>query len=682
MDIVERKRPRGAFLNLFDWPGKSRKKLFSSNTSQISEDSKQAKENVPNQSITQHSLFEVDQTVKNSTFNPRSDSSCCASSVTSDDGNVARAPSVVARLMGLECLPLPNVMERPGTDPYFLRSSRQTNTSDHQSDVSLDHLDSRTSKGPRKRMIERFQTETIPPRTAKPISVTHSKLLSPIRNPGFVPSRNPACVMEAASRMIEPSPRMMARTRVVPSSDSSSPVPLRIRDLKEKLEAAAQKASASGPQIFNDNKKTKALGKNSLTTSSSGNKRSQKEKGEAKSRAVKSQNGLKGSSLSAGKKNVLKQNHQKQNCKDNHQQSKKAMNKVANKSLPRSKKPRNGVQEAGIKRGEKLMKCNVSIDDQKSEKDGISFTFSSSMKGLSSQSQGTEQDADSAVKFNVIGGDSLNALLEQKLRGLTSKIESSSLIQEESLKSISSSSLIQEESESVSDCTSFYNNQICQVKEDEHDVSSISTLTEANDVTLSCNKSFSDCRQDSENGMRESSPDQEVTWVSSTVNWEFEYITEILNSSQLMFQDLASGTTTSEVLLPSGLFDEMERSRGAVTSMKMDRKALFDCVNQWLAVKFERMLVGTCKGMMLLLLEHRDLLAEEVNREVKGLKKMREMMIDELVDHDMSCFEGRWVGYEREVFEEGIDIEGDIVSTLVDDLVSDLFSIGFLKRFW
>lgn len=182
--------------------------------------------------------------------------------------------------------------------------------------------------------------------------------------------------------------------------------------------------------------------------------------------------------------------------------------------------------------------------------------------------------------------------------------------------------------------------------------------------------------------MRESSPDQEVTWVSSTVNWEFEYITEILNSSQLMFQDLASGTTTSEVLLPSGLFDEMERSRGAVTSMKMDRKALFDCVNQWLAVKFERMLVGTCKGMMLLLLEHRDLLAEEVNREVKGLKKMREMMIDELVDHDMSCFEGRWVGYEREVFEEGIDIEGDIVSTLVDDLVSDLFSIGFLKRFW
>ncbi|WZZ05339.1 hypothetical protein YC2023_091260 [Brassica napus] len=53
---------------------------------------------------------------------------------------------------------------------------------------------------------------------------------------------------------------------------------------------------------------------------------------------------------------------------------------------------------------------------------------------------------------------------------------------------------------------------------------------------------------------------------------------------------------------------------------------------------------------------------------------MREMMIDELVDHDMSCLEGRWVGYEREMFEEGIDIEGEIVSSLVDDLVSDLLS--------
>ncbi|KAJ4885023.1 hypothetical protein Rs2_35116 [Raphanus sativus] len=774
MDIVERKRPRGAFLNLFDWPGKSRKKLFSSNISQISEESKQAKENVHNPSLTRHSVFEVDQSVKNSTFNQGSNSSCCASSVTSDDGNVAKAPSVVARLMGLECIPQPNLMEprvNPSLDPYFLRSSRQANTweanAEHQSEfdgVSWDPLDSRTSKGPHKRMIERFQTETLPPRSAKPISVTHNKLLSPIRNPGFVPSRNPAYVMEAASRMIESSPRMMARTRVVPSSDSSSPVPLRIRDLKEKLEAA-QKASTSCTQVSNDNTrsskylkgdqnqtKTTSLVKsscelkppsfsaqaksssnqrhNSLT---SGNKRTssgQKEKAEAKNRPVKS---LKGGSVSAGK-NVLKQNYQKQNCRDN-QQSRKPMNKVVNKvlldsgstskssvstmtsaekplhrrkNLPRSKKPRNGVQEPGInedkriKRGEKSIKCNISTDgdsktDQRRETDVISFTFSSSIKGLPSRSQGTKQDAESAVKYNVIGGDSLNALLEQKLRELTLKIEtsSSSLIQEECSSSISDgranritlspsrqgqttqNSLDNEltESESVSDCTSFFNNQESQ----------------ADDFALSSNKSFSDCRHDREYGMKQSSSDQELTWVSSSdsyqtldetdstaakLDWELEYITEILNSGQLMFQDyFASGTATNELLLPSSLFDEMERSRGAATSTKIERKVLFDCVNQCLAVKFDRMLVGSCKGGMMMMLENRDLLAEEVNREVKGLKKMREMMIDELVDHDMSCLEGRWVGYEREMFEEGIDIEGEIVSSLVDDLVSDLLSI-------
>ncbi|CAH8354766.1 unnamed protein product [Eruca vesicaria subsp. sativa] len=335
--------------------------------------------------------------------------------------------------MGLECLPRPNVMEpraNSDIDPYFLRSSWQTNTFDvntnHLSDVSCDHLDSRTtSKGPRKRMIERFQTETLPPRTAKPISVIH--------------------------------------------------IPFRIRDLKEKLEAAAEKASTSCPHVSNNgnskylkrdqNEKNSRLKHGSLTTSSSGNKRGQKEKAEAKSRAVKSQNGLKGSSLSAGK-NVLQQNHQKQNCRD-HQQSKKARNKIVVDSGSTSKKIR---------------------------------PLSKKPRSLSSHSQGNKQYADSAAKFDVIGGDSLKALLEQKLRKLTSKIESSSssLIQQESLV----------ESESVSDCTSFYKSQKCKLMQgEEHEVSSISTLTEAND-TLSCNESFTDFRQDNEYGIKESSSDK------------------------------------------------------------------------------------------------------------------------------------------------------------------------------
>ncbi|CAE6123020.1 unnamed protein product [Arabidopsis arenosa] len=828
MEVVERKRSRGGFLNLFDWHGKSRKKLFSGSSSELSEESKQTKQTAQNLLKSRVSLIEVDEIGKSSNYNPRSDSSCCASSVTSDDGQGTRAPSVVARLMGLESLPVPNVQEprlNPDLDPFILRSSRNTNRWDAyenlgyvnlRSDydgISWDHLDSRTNNG-RNQPIERFQSETFPPRSAKPICVTNNRHLSPIRSPGFVPSRNPIYVMEAASRMIEPSPRMVARTRFSPSNSPSS-VPMRIQDLREKLEAA-QKVSSR--QVSNDtfnlkypsgkhNEKrtatslmtpstSKFMGKSSSdglkgkvkpsyvsaqakasTTplSVTRNSANQKEKAETKKCVAKSQNGLRGSPINLGKS---KQNNQKQNCRDNqpsmtsvlNQKGSKINNKVVikvpvesgsiskqsglttastekntslslsrKKSLPRSKKVPNGMQKSGIsddkrtKRSENLIKCNITIDgglnkgkdDRKKEMDVISFTFSSPIKGLSSDSlsstQGIGQDTDSPVSFNMIGGDSLNVLLEQKLRELTSKLESSScsLNQEESSSSISKDEVngmvsfsseyekstqngldkVLSESESVSDCTSFYDKQKFQIQAEEHEVSSISTVTEADDLRSSCSKGFSDCRQTAEYGTIQSSSDQELTWVSNEshqaqdeselsesvitlsyseaeerLDWELEYISEILGSDQLMVKEFALGMATD--VLPASLFDEME-GRGEATAAKIKRKTLFDFVNKCLALKCERMFMGSCRGLLGkggFLFEQRDWLAEELNREIHGLKKMREMMMDELVDKEMSSFEGRWLDFERETYEEGIDIEGEIVSTLVDDLVNDLVS--------
>ncbi|EFH50585.1 hypothetical protein ARALYDRAFT_489520 [Arabidopsis lyrata subsp. lyrata] len=828
MEVVERKRSRGGFLNLFDWHGKPRKKLFSGSSSQLSE-SKQTKQTAQNLLKARVSLIEVDEIGKSSNYNPRSDSSCCASSVTSDDGQGTRAPSVVARLMGLESLPVPNVQEpqfNPDLDPFFVRPSRNTNRWDAyenlgyvnlRSDydgISWDHLDSRTNNG-RNQPIERFQSETFPPRSAKPICVTNNRHLSPIRSPGFVPSRNPIYVMEAASRTIEPSPRMVARTRFSPSNSSSS-VPMRIQDLREKLEAAQKESSR---QISNDtfnlkypsgkhNEKrtatslmtpstSKFMGKSSSdglkgkvkpsyvstqaktsTTplSVTRNSANQKEKAEAIKCVAKSQNGLRGAPINLGKS---KQNNHKQNCRDNqpsmtsvlNQKGSKVNNKVVNKvpvesgsiskqsglttastekntslslsrkkTLPRSKRLPNGMQKSGIsddkrtKRSENLIKCNITIDgglnkgkdDRKKEMDVISFTFSSPIKGLSSDSlsstQGIGQDTDSAVSFNMLGGDSLNVLLEQKLRELTSKLESSScsLTQEESSCSIPKDEVngmisfsseydkstqngldkVLSESESVSDCTSFYDKQKFQIQAEEHEVSSISTVTEADDLRSSCSKGFSDCRQTAEYGTIQSSSDQKLTWVSlneshqaqdeselsesvitlsyseaeERLDWELEYISEILGSDQLMVKEFALGMATD--VLPASLFDEME-GRGEATAAKIKRKTLFDFVNKCLALKCEKMFMGSCRGLLGkggFLFEQRDWLAEELNREIHGLKKMREMMMDELVDKEMSSFEGRWLDFERETYEEGIDIEGEIVSTLVDDLVNDLVS--------
>ncbi|XP_010546761.1 PREDICTED: uncharacterized protein LOC104818745 [Tarenaya hassleriana] len=810
MDVVKRKRSKGGFFNLFDWPGKSRKKLFS-NSSEISEESRQGREkNVQNSSKSQLSAFEVDETGRSSIYNPRSDSSCCASSVTSDDGQVARAPSVVARLMGLESLPVPNASDprfNQDLDPFFLRCKNPGCVILCGDDGTVpweDHSASRMIKG-NNRPIQRFQTETLPPRSAKPISVTHNRLLSPIRNPGFVPSKNPAYVMEAASRMIEPSPRVVTRTRFS-SIGSSSSVPLRIQDLKEKLEAA-QKAPTR--QFSNDihdrgkhNEKRSMVSHTKPGTSkisgkgvsdglkgkvkpssqsaqakagiqrqddskpSNGIKRTssiaKKASAEAMNRIVKSQNGGRGSSLNTGK-TVLKQNNQKQNCRDRHQaarvtvpnqQSKKVMNKVVSKvlveseigsspkksgsppslagkeiSLPvsqkknlRKQKPPDGVQEVRIandvqiRRAEKSVKRNIAIqkdlisgkDEQKKDMDVISFTFSSPIKGISS-TRGTERDTDSVVSFNVIGGDSLNDLLEQKLRELTSKIESSScsLIREESLVSvakdginvvISSPSKSEvstqngtdkglSESESLDESRTF---QVMRSK--EHEISSINTVSDADDPGLSCSRSCSDCRDHTAYGMKQSSSDVELTWVGAhreeevtefaesvatltkfleaeerLLNWETDYITEILSTDQLMLKEFALGM--AEDVLPLSIFHETD-IHGDDPTTKIDRN--FGCVTPVLNN------TGSCRGFVGkhgILFERRDWLAEELNREIQGLKKMREKMVDELVDNDMSKSEGRWLDYEKEAYEEGIEVEREIVSALVDDLVDDLLSV-------
>ncbi|AEE74292.1 serine-rich adhesin for platelets-like protein [Arabidopsis thaliana] len=694
--------------------------------------------------------------------------------------------------MGLESIPVPNALEprrNPDFDPYFLRSSRKASTWDAyenlgyvnlRSDydgISWDHLDSRMNKECN-RPIDRFQTETLPPRSAKPIPVTHNRLLSPIRSPGFVQSRNPASVMEEASRMIEPSPRVVAKTRFS-SSDSSSSLPMKIRDLKEKLEASQKGQS---PQISNgtcnnkcfrgkqDEKRTtlplKTQERNNLLGESrfggskgkvkppsvsahakantihkrdssmlSNGYRDQKKKVETKNRIVKS--GLKESSAST-RKTVDKPNNQKQNqfaeTSVSNQRGRKVMKKVnkvlvengtttkkpgftatsakkstssslsRKKNLSRSKKPANGVQEAGvnsdkrIKKGEKVIKCNITVDgglktgddDRKKDMDVISFTFSSPIKGLSSDSQyflkKNDQDAESALCFNKIDSDSLNFLLEKKLRELTSKMESScsSLTQEEE----SSGSITKDwvngtrslpsddqdnglsESESDSDySSSFYKKKIFQAEDDE-EVNSFST---AENLQISCSTSFSSSRNDYHHNIEETELSESVALSEAEEghDWELEYITEIIASGQLMIKEFSLGMATD--ILPLSLFDETEGKRDA--RGKIERKTLFDLVNQWLTLKCEQMFMGTCKGVLGkqdIFLERREILADQVLKEAQGLKKMREMMMDELVDNDMSSCEGKWLDYMRETYEEGIEIEEEIVSELVDDLINDL----------
>ncbi|KAF8387792.1 hypothetical protein HHK36_026447 [Tetracentron sinense] len=238
----------GGFLQLFDWNRKSRKKLFL-NKSDLpgSKQGKKCDENLP---MTRLHLIEDENGGSNTK------GSCgfsCASSVTDDEGYGTRAPGAVARLMGLDSLPTSNVGE-PYYTPFFdsrsLRDAHyQMRNPEFFDDHQIMHSGNQSSKvegfsrnpvapKPQKmqnRPIERFQTEILPPKSAKTISITHHKLLSPIKNPGFTLSKNAAHIMEAAAKIIEPGLQASTKSKI-PLVGSAS-VPLKVWDLKEKVEA-------------------------------------------------------------------------------------------------------------------------------------------------------------------------------------------------------------------------------------------------------------------------------------------------------------------------------------------------------------------------------------------------------------------------------------------------------------
>ncbi|KAL1802239.1 hypothetical protein ACET3Z_030886 [Daucus carota] len=254
---AERRSSKGGFFQLFDWNAKSKKKLFS-NKSALPECSNQGKENFSNSEASrlhQMNMHEVgpNPSVQGHDYN-------CISSVSGEEGHGTKVPGVVARLMGLESLPKKDVSELSYDssyyDSYSFRDSHFPRTQpDTQSDHhTMDYGNTRNkldgfSRNPvdfrmhkvQNRSIDRFQTEILPPKSARTISSTHNRLLSPIKSPGFILTKNPASIMEAASRIFEQSPQSTTKGK---TSFGSPSVPLRIRDLKERLEAA-QKA----PQV-------------------------------------------------------------------------------------------------------------------------------------------------------------------------------------------------------------------------------------------------------------------------------------------------------------------------------------------------------------------------------------------------------------------------------------------------
>ncbi|XP_022930494.1 uncharacterized protein LOC111436933 [Cucurbita moschata] len=245
----------GGFFHLFDWTAKSRKRLFSSKPD-VQERSKQGNRSAGNSPLTQAHLIGLDECGTGRSIKGSSDYSC-SSSVTEDEGCGVKVPGVVARLMGLDSLPSSHFSDTYFT-PSFDTQSLQEAPSDrgsfnyrHDCPIMfsgnlLDPVDDRAAASSRKpsetkphkiisRPIEKFQTEILPPKSAKSIPITHHKLLSPIKSPAFIPTKNAAHIMEAAARIIDSVPPATTKSKIS-SIGSSSAAPLKLQAPKEKID--------------------------------------------------------------------------------------------------------------------------------------------------------------------------------------------------------------------------------------------------------------------------------------------------------------------------------------------------------------------------------------------------------------------------------------------------------------
>ncbi|KAF2312759.1 hypothetical protein GH714_039861 [Hevea brasiliensis] len=912
----------GGFFQLFDWTAKSRKKLFSSK-SDLPVPSKQGKRSDGNLPMTRLHLMDEDETGAGSSIRGSSDYSC-ASSVTDDDGCGAKAPGVVARLMGLDSMPTSSFSE-PNSTPFLdtqsLREASQRRKHfEYYHDPQIMYSGNLLNKeGPSRnfldskpqrvlsRPIEKFQTEILPPKSAKSIPITHHKLLSPIKSPGFIPSKTAAHIMEAAAKIIEPSPRTTAKAKI--SVVGSSSVPLKVRDLKEKLEVAQKMplvGSSAAPLKARDLKeKVEAPNKTSRpaepsrrpvesnaakylkgqslnkswngsvettsfkalpeteegssglknkgksislaiqakvnvqkreTLNSSGSRGllGQKDQGEVTStQTLKSQLNIQKSlpkkSSTRSTSGVLRQNNQKQNChidkdkpskaNDSNLQGRKALTGNSSSSLRHKTSVKNIGSKAGtrklglgvtdnekghsnystkqISRKKRSIDGNLHIEknqvvnsvlidknrkeiessqaiernfswaeeNKKKGMDVVSFTFTaplmrsipcyetsgqvvqkSSSACMDNRGNRLLLDTDSvklsSVGCNVIGGDALSALLEQKLRELTNNVGSSKCNSVKMGSGLSSPSFLQDmvptfnagsttpksygnkdqntlligksgssgDSDVLfsTDPTALRLKHIFQGVDEMEECSSksndsrklldcrrpspVSVLEPSFSTESSSSFDSTDCSSTEGSKQCSSIQAQEILGLSSSK--KFHYVdadTDLSDSASSTSTGTAAGKHANtlplmdleinqahEIISPH-LFKQLESQKDGLVSddveARLERKVLFDCVNECLDIRCRRYVGGGYKiwAKGVTMVRRKEWLAEEVLKDISAWKGMGDCMVDELVDKDMSSQYGRWMDFEVDAFLLGTEIEGQIYSSLLEEVVADIF---------
>ncbi|KAI3826040.1 hypothetical protein L1987_00082 [Smallanthus sonchifolius] len=599
--------------HLFDWNSKSSKKLVSK-IPDLSAQPKQKTSINTNTQITQYHPVIEDYAASSLLLK-----GCTSSLIDEDD--YGKSPGVVARLMGLDSLPTSNLTDTQSKSNRFFdtRSMQTSSALDVTKSPELEQKDYRQIEQKHK-IIEKFQAEILPPKSARSVPITQHKLLSPIKSSGFASSNDPACIMAAASKIPLVGPSSVDFSNRKPSS--TRPVE---SNAARKLKGQSMNKSWDGCLEQKDGKKSVSLAVQAKVN--------------VKKREGLTLNGSKSiSNQPIGEKNtikkpatnkVLKQNNKKQNCATDRAKSaaksvkKPVSDKIStiipvNKTVDRRKRFTEDVKNRGVVKQDK----NGKFAAKSNGLDVVSFTFTSPI------SRSTDKINRNSLN-SATRGSSLSTLLDQQLRELTAMSQESRITR----------TIIFQDTR----------NQERISKDDQVSGQEFGAVFSKKPTTTEV--------------------DTESSGTELTES-RLGYVKDILSNIESMFEDFILNRT-SKIVNPR-LFDQLEAQKPVFDKKhepKLWRKLVFDCVSECVDSRCRVWLRG------LAAVRTEDRLVEQVCDKISGWEQMKDCMVDELVDKDMSSGQHKkWLDFDFEAFEIGVEIERRLLKSLIDEAVVDMIT--------
>ncbi|XP_054813740.1 uncharacterized protein LOC129314340 [Prosopis cineraria] len=677
---IEKRRSRGSFLSLFDCNGVSRKKLFL-DTPNLPDELKQAKENMGNMTESQLTTTKADE----SGINPSNITSCdfnCELSVSSDIGCESKVPCLVARLMGLDSLPTSTL------NKLSLTSSRASNSpvSSHCHEDAVDPMKSRAHLA---------ENRTIEARRLKnaTMRVLDSKQKSEAAHHASMHENNVDANTFEGSRYSEKfGPYSHGSTGKSTLLAIQAKVRVQCRGAltshgnrghkqKEQIEAASNQFFGTQKPIWRQVMKQRActsqnscydeLGQGVQMHSSVTNK--------VRSTSIVESNKSTIRSSTSGAKKVTNKNFVTDKVRPNSSGrrasgAKKEFSLIkTNSNSMRNRYPKRDALPVNVVNSYegKSIKCNITNDGSMNQdalkrntgEDVISFTFTSPTKKASQSSTHTNSIDVNAPGLHMTDGDASSDLFNGKARDLASRTNSQECTLATRVPSaVSLSSEVSIES-GEGDRRSHSNPPSGELQ-GMHNHGCSSSDDHMLDMNQAGEQAYGLSNLEDYNRPR---------------NLKLEYEKDMLGNEKLMEGNFADNQTIrNDQVIKTNVFDMLEKWSSGTESdgeehLKVERNLLFDFVSEFMELRrsMRQAFSGRYKGRAL---ESQVWWEEDLCSEIKRFKSMREAMVDELVNMDMSSPHGTWLHFQTEPFQQILlsEIEWDISTSLINDLLLDL----------